>query len=186
MSHDCLEASRSEICGRRLRAGDWATGCSCLPAGGCLRLRVGAGECGRAGQTHSLGIECGVANFFSAEVSVMSVRSEVLWETGKEAWTKLRELQVEGWRMNRTGYAVGRVADRICEFCLALLAVQKRGDDAVEVPEWAEKLAEAIAALEKLRVLLSLVGKPESICLTTTEVQELQKQLRDYAERLKE
>jgi uncharacterized protein YehS (DUF1456 family) len=116
----------------------------------------------------------------------MSVRSEVLWETGKEAWTKLRELQVEGWRMNRTGYAVGRVADRICEFCLALLAVQKRGDDAVEVPEWAEKLAEAIAALEKLRVLFSLVGKPESICLTTTEVQELQKQLRDYAERLKE
>jgi hypothetical protein len=65
------------------------------------------------------------------------------------------------------------------------LAVQKRGDDAVEVPEWAEKLAEAIAALEKLRVLLSLVGKPESICLTATEVQELQKQLRDYAEWLK-
>jgi uncharacterized protein YehS (DUF1456 family) len=116
----------------------------------------------------------------------MSVRSEVLWETGKEAWMKLRELQVEGWRMNRTGYAVGRAADRICEFCLALLTVQKRGDDAVEVPEWAEKFAEAIAALEKLRVLLSLVGKPESICLTATEVQELQKQLRDYAERLKE
>jgi hypothetical protein len=30
------------------------------------------------------------------------------------------------------------------------------------------------------------VGKPESICLTATEVQELQKQLGDYAERLKE
>jgi hypothetical protein len=35
-------------------------------------------------------------------------------------------------------------------------------------------------------VLLSLVGKPESICLTATKVQELQKQLRDYAEWLKE
>jgi uncharacterized protein YehS (DUF1456 family) len=116
----------------------------------------------------------------------MSVRPDVLWETGKEAWTKLRELQVVEWRMKRTGYATRRTADRICEFCLALIEVQKRGDDAVEVPEWAEKFAEAIAALEKLRVLLSLVGKPESICLTATEVQELQKQLRDYAERLKE
>jgi hypothetical protein len=52
----------------------------------------------------------------------MAARTEVLWETGKEAWTKLRELQVEEWRMKRTGYAVGRAADRICEFCLALLS----------------------------------------------------------------
>jgi hypothetical protein len=117
---------------------------------------------------------------------MMSVRPEMLWETGKEAWMKLRELQVVVQEMKRTGYVTRRAADRICEFCLALLEVQKRGDDVVEVPEWAVKAAEAIAALEKLRVLLSLVGKPESICLTAPEVQELQQQIRDYAEWLKE
>lgn len=45
----------ADACGR-------ATGRLAVVA--CLRAVACAGECGRAEQTHSLGIECGVANFF--------------------------------------------------------------------------------------------------------------------------
>ena len=54
-----------DACGR---ATGWATGCGCLPAGDCLRAVACAGECGRAKQTHSLGIECGVGKFFLSAV----------------------------------------------------------------------------------------------------------------------
>ena len=82
MSHDCLEVSRSEVCGRSLRAGDWLwlPACGRLPAGDCLRRRVGAGECGRAKQTHSLGIECGVGKFFECRFAASAAAIAPLWD----------------------------------------------------------------------------------------------------------
>jgi hypothetical protein len=113
---------------------------------------------------------------FLSEVSEM-LRTRVLWEAGKEAWVRLRDLQVAEWKMKRTGYSASRVADRVCEFCLALLTVERKGEDADEVAEWAIRLADAVAALERLRVLLLLTGKPESIRLSADEVEALQKLL---------
>lgn len=105
------------------------------------------------------------------------LRTRVLWEAGNEAWVRLRDLQVAEWKMKRTGYSACRVADRICEFCLALLTVERKGEDTDEVAEWAIRLADAAAALERLRVLLLLTGKPESIRLSADEVEALQKLL---------
>jgi hypothetical protein len=67
------------------------------------------------------------------------------------------------------------VADRICEFCLALQVIQQKGRDAgaPEVTEEVLQVAEAIAALERLRVLLDLLGKPETIRLDAEEVRRL-------------
>ena len=106
------------------------------------------------------------------EVSEM-LRTRVLWEAGKEAWVRLRDLQVAEWKMKRTGYSASRVADRVCEFCLALLTVERKSEDTEEVAEWAMRLADAAAALERLKVLLLLTGKPENICLSAEEVETL-------------
>jgi uncharacterized protein YehS (DUF1456 family) len=106
------------------------------------------------------------------EVTVMAVRTEVLWEAGKQAWTALRQLEFTKKQRKLTGYWERKVADRICEFCLALQVIQQKGKDAgaPEVTEEVLQIAEAIAALERLRVLLDLLGKPETIRLDAEEV----------------
>jgi uncharacterized coiled-coil DUF342 family protein len=57
----------------------------------------------------------------------MAVRTEVLWEAGKQAWTALRQLEFTKKQRKLTGYWERKVADRICEFCLALQVIQQKG-----------------------------------------------------------
>ena len=59
----------------------------------------------------------------------MAVRTEALWEAGKQAWTALRQLELTKRQRKLTGYWERKVADRICEFCLALQVIQQKGRD---------------------------------------------------------
>ena len=51
--------------------------------------------------------------------------------------------------------------------------MERKSEDTEEVAEWAMRLADAAAALERLKVLLLLTGKPENICLSAEEVETL-------------
>jgi len=108
-------------------------------------------------------------------------RAEVLWRAGRDAYEKLRQLEVSVKRLRRTGYTASQIGDRICEFCVVVHRIR---DTDAEVLDAVEHVADAIAALEKLRVLLKLTGKPKETCLTASEVRRLQRQLRKYAEKL--
>jgi len=56
----------------------------------------------------------------------MAVRTEALWEAGKQAWTALRQLEFTKKQRKLTGYWERKVADRICEFCLAFRRFSRR------------------------------------------------------------
>ena len=84
----------------------------------------------------------------------------------------MRQLEFTKKQRKLTGYWERKVADRICEFCLALQVIQQKGEDtgAPEVTEEVLQVAEAIAALERLRDVLSLPGKHKTIRLAEEEM----------------
>jgi hypothetical protein len=69
----------------------------------------------------------------------MAVRTEALWEAGKQAWTALRTAVGVYKEMKRTGYgSAGWQTEFVSSVWPFLIA--ENGQMTQEVPEWAEEV----------------------------------------------